>query len=255
MQTRSEFTKEVFAELLKTRTQKELGNELGVDQSRVSAAKSEGKIGLSTLRKAAILAGRTPEEVVAVVWGEEVPPINPPSRVETADAVSSLMNVVHDVASRMAGVRRSDADVAASALATWVESNERLASLPIAAVGETLRSMAQARRHVETLLENDEMRRDLARILKRRDQEDAPASEPEMSPLDAALADFFSDLSTAIQKATAGGADPADLASKCGVDLETLEKLARFQWVDTSPTLRSTLSRVLGVPLPDALTE
>lgn len=67
---RIEYTKELFRELLRNRTQKHLASELGVDQSRVSAAVNDGRIGQKPLLAAAKLAGRPHNEALPLLLGK-----------------------------------------------------------------------------------------------------------------------------------------------------------------------------------------
>lgn len=59
-----EYAQEIFRELIERYpNQTELGAKLGIDQSRVSAIRSKGRTSMQVLFAAALLAGRTPEEI------------------------------------------------------------------------------------------------------------------------------------------------------------------------------------------------
>ncbi len=60
-----QFAREVFTELLKERTQKELADLLDCDQSRISMGANEGRVGEGVLYRAAKLAGRTEAQIEA----------------------------------------------------------------------------------------------------------------------------------------------------------------------------------------------
>lgn len=61
--SQAEYAKEVFAELLRSYSQKDLAAALGVDQSRVSLGKVYGRVGPFMLLRAALLAKRPIEEI------------------------------------------------------------------------------------------------------------------------------------------------------------------------------------------------
>jgi plasmid maintenance system antidote protein VapI len=58
-----DYVRVIFAELLATRSQRDLARELEINQSRVSTALNTGRLAPDTLWKAAKLAGRSEEEV------------------------------------------------------------------------------------------------------------------------------------------------------------------------------------------------
>ena len=58
-----DYVRGIFAELLATRSQRELARELEINQSRVSTALNTGRLAPDTLWKAAKLAGRSEEDV------------------------------------------------------------------------------------------------------------------------------------------------------------------------------------------------
>lgn len=62
------YVQSVLADLtLRFPNQKELGNRVGLDQSRISAARSTGKTSLQVLVDAALLAGRPADEIARMV--------------------------------------------------------------------------------------------------------------------------------------------------------------------------------------------
>ncbi|MBK6463128.1 MAG: hypothetical protein IPF92_19295 [Myxococcales bacterium] len=172
------YVREVFAELLRSRSQRELAHELDVHQSRVSTALNVGRVAPETLERAAALAGRSPEEVrdALSTIGPGLIQQNFPG-VPTAARVTrhelSLEPAVLAVKAYVPNATPDEAAIVASALQRWGMPPEGYI------VREAAGTIARLRARLEQARELERLRWTLDHI-----RVDAPKPEPRAADSD-----------------------------------------------------------------------
>ena len=151
------YVREVCAQLLTSRSQRDLARELDVHQSRVSTALNVGRCAPETLERAAAMAGRSPEEVrdaLATSGGftqGALPQVPPGGRVPRVEfALEPLVRVVRAYAP---SAPPDDAAIVAGALQRW-----GMTAPTAAAIKEAVGTIARLRARLEQARELERLR-------------------------------------------------------------------------------------------------
>ena len=156
------YTKFLFRRLLKARTQRELADALGVDQGRVSAALTAGKMGPPGLRKAAILAGRPPDEADKILSGEahgspELYQLDLAEPGRDASIAHHVLRVAVDES-----YDHADTKAAMTVIQAWGLAGDVSDSL----IHELLRELSAVRRHIRLQIDIANVKAHLASALQ-----------------------------------------------------------------------------------------
>lgn len=151
---KSEAVKALFATLLQGMTQEELAAKLGVDQSAVSKAKTMGRMGNESLRKAADIVGIRGPDYIEMFYGQSISDtLN--RRAETTALNDALRERKLAASNAFAAVAREAQDAGASPvvarLVATAVTEWGLQDVPI--VPEAVAEFDRARRYLESRAE------------------------------------------------------------------------------------------------------